>query len=216
MSLEIVNTIATIGTFIVIGATAVTAVIQLKHLRASNQLAGLLNVLSRVEDPVFNEWLDRAKALLKERLPDPAYRKSVFEVTYDRENNPWLNMCNSYEWVGSLIKHKLIPEEAFMDVYSSRILTAWETLQPVVAIVRRRGDPSIWENFEYLVVRSKLWEKNNPHGAYPQSTPRASIEDAWLDEDLDWLRPHPLWAPSRANGAAGDQMRAPATSRRTG
>ena len=209
MSLEIWNTVATIGTFVVIGATAVTAVIQLKHLRASNQLAGLLSVLSRVEDPIFNEWLDRSKAMLNERLPDPAYRRSIFENAYDREDNPWLNMCNSYEWVGSLIKHDLIPEEPFMDVYSGRILTAWEVLQPVVAIVRRRGDPSIWENFEYLVVRSKMWEKHNPQGAYPKRTPRAAVEDAWIDDDAVWLDSHVFGA-----SASGDGVR-PRTARAT-
>lgn len=192
MSLEILNTIATIGTFIVIGATAVTAVIQLRHLRASNQLSGLLNVLSRVEDPVFNEWLDRSRAFLRERLPDPDYRRAIFEAKYDRANNPWLNMCNSYEWVGSLVKHNLIPEEPFMDVYSNRILMAWNILQPVIAIVRRRGDPSFWENFEYLVVQAKVWENQNPHGAYPKDAPRLVIEDEWLDADAAWLNSHPL------------------------
>lgn len=209
MSLEIVNTVATIGTFIVIGATAVTAVIQLKHLRTSNQLSGLLSVLSRVEDPIFNEWLDRSKAMLDERLPDPEYRRSIFENSYDRENNPWLNMCNSYEWVGSLIKHDLIPEEPFMDVYSGRILTAWELLQPVIAIVRRRGDPSIWENFEYLVVRAKMWEKQNPLGAYPTHTPRAALEDAWIDQDSVWLDSHVLWANANSNGLRSATHNAP-------
>lgn len=184
MSLELLNTIGTIGTFLVIGATAITAVIQLRHLRASNQLAGLLNVLSRVEDPVFNEWLDRSRAMLHQNLPDPAFRRTLYEARYPREGNPWLNMCNSYEWVGSLIKHKLIPEEPFMDVYSARILTAWEVLEPVVAIVRRRGDPSIWENFEYLVARSKQWEKENPQGAYPKNVARVQMKDVWLQDDL--------------------------------
>lgn len=201
MSLEILNTIATIGTFVVIGATAVTAVIQLKHLRASNQLAGLLSVLSRVEDPIFNEWLDRSKAMLSERLPNPEYRRSIFENAYDRENNPWLNMCNSYEWVGSLIKHDLIPEEPFMDVYSGRILSAWDVLQPVVAIVRRRADPSIWENFEYLVVRAKMWERQNPLGAYPKHTPRASLDDVWIEQDSVWLDSHVLWTNPNTDGA---------------
>ncbi len=36
--LETVEAVAQIGTFLVIGATAVAAVIQLRHMRASNQL----------------------------------------------------------------------------------------------------------------------------------------------------------------------------------
>src|ERR1700730_4813464 len=110
----------------VIGATAVSAVIQLRHLRASNQLEGLLTVLARVEDPSFNAWVDGARRVLEENMPHPNYRGKIANLTYDRENNPWLNLANSYEWVGSLVKNGLIPEESFMDVYAFRILRAWE------------------------------------------------------------------------------------------
>ena len=57
MSLELLNTLASIGTFVVIGATAIAAVVQLRHMRANNQLEGLLDVLARVEDESFNKWL---------------------------------------------------------------------------------------------------------------------------------------------------------------
>jgi len=61
MSQEILSTAAAIGTFVVIAATAIAAVVQLRHLRAQNQLTGLLTVLARVEDPQFNEWVDAAR-----------------------------------------------------------------------------------------------------------------------------------------------------------
>jgi len=54
--LEVLSTTAAIGTFVVIAATAIAAVVQLRHLHASNQLTGLLTVLARVENPTFNEW----------------------------------------------------------------------------------------------------------------------------------------------------------------
>ena len=41
MSLELVNTLATLGTFLVIGATATAAIIQLRHMRGSNQIVAL-------------------------------------------------------------------------------------------------------------------------------------------------------------------------------
>lgn len=183
MLMEILNTVASIGTFVVIAATAIAAVVQLRHMRNNNQLTGLLDVLGRVEDPVFNEWLDRAKRIVPEQVQNPEFRKALTGGVFAREDNPWLNMMNSYEWVGSLIKHGLIPEEPFMDVYSARILSAWEVLEPVFAIARRRGDPSLWENFEYLVVRSREWEKNYPGGAYPKGVPRLKYRDAWLPAD---------------------------------
>ena len=41
MSLELASTLASIGTFIVITATAAAAIVQLRHLRSSNQIAAL-------------------------------------------------------------------------------------------------------------------------------------------------------------------------------
>jgi len=182
MSLELWSTIASIGTFVVIGATAVSAVIQLRHLRASNQLEGLLTVLARVEDPSFNAWVDGARHVLEENMPDPNYRGKIANLTYDRENNPWLNLANSYEWVGSLVKNGLIPEESFMDVYAFRILRAWELAEPVVAIIRRRV-PQVWENFEFLVVRAERFVALNPNGTYPKGVSRKEITDRWLMAD---------------------------------
>jgi hypothetical protein len=183
MSLEFWGTIANFGTFIVIGATAVTALIQLKHMRASNQLTGLLDVLSRVEDPLVNDYVDQAKRMLSENLPDPEYRRGITDGVFERRGNAWLNLLNSYEWVGSLIKHGLIPEEPFMDVYSSRLLSAWEIVEQVVALRRRCGDQSLWENFEYLVVRAREWERQFPEGAYPRGVQRLTIPDRYLAED---------------------------------
>ncbi|MDQ6933279.1 MAG: DUF4760 domain-containing protein [Candidatus Eremiobacteraeota bacterium] len=183
ISLEGLNAVASIGTFIVIGVTAIAALVQLRHLRANNQLTGLLDVLSRVEDPVFNGWFDRAQKILDENISKPEFRLQILHAQFPRENNPWLNMLNSYEWVGSLIKHGLIPEEAFMDVYSARILRAWDIIEPVFAITRRRGDRSMWENFEYLVVRARHWEQLYPRGAYPKGVPRLTYNDEWLAVD---------------------------------
>ena len=46
MSLELVNTLATCATFVVIAATAIAAIVQLRQLRASNQIVAF-NELSR-------------------------------------------------------------------------------------------------------------------------------------------------------------------------
>lgn len=184
MTLELWSTVASVGTFLVITATAVAAVAQLRHLRNSNQLNGLLNVLSRVEDPSFNEWVDEAGAVLAANLEDPAYRRNIVDGTFDRKNNPWLNLANSYEWVGSLIKHRLIPEETFMDVYSYRVLQAWNLVEDVVALRRQgAGSNAHWENFEYLVVRARAFSAKHPDGWYPRGTPRLRLSTKWLEAD---------------------------------
>jgi len=178
MSQEILSTAAAIGTFVVIAATAIAAVVQLRHLRAQNQLTGLLTVLARVEDPQFNEWVDAAREMVRSRMPDPAYRRAILDGTVERKNNPWLNLANSYDWVGSLVKHKLIPEESLLDVYSSRVIQSWDIVESIVPLVRKRA-PAVWENFEYLVVKAREWNAQHVEGAYPKGVPRLQIGVTW-------------------------------------
>ncbi len=179
MSQETLSTVATIGTFIVIAATAVAAVVQLRHLRAQNQLTGLLTVLSRVEDPQFNAWVDGARETIKSQMPDPTYRRAILDGTYPRKDNPWLNLANSYDWVGSLVKHNLIPEEALLDVYADRVIQAWDIMEGVLPLVRRRGGPAVWENFEYLVVQARKYTAQHPDGSYPRGVPRLKTDVTW-------------------------------------
>lgn len=174
MSIETVNTAAAVGTFIVIAATAIAAVIQLRHMRASNQLEGLLSVLARVEDANFNAWLTDTQRQLTVLLADEEYVRSVTENTFDR-SVAWLQLGNSYDWVGSLIKNRLIPVDAFLDVYSFRITQAWELMQPITVLARKNSSDAVWENFEYLYVKAQEWNKRHAHGNYPRHMPHAEL-----------------------------------------
>ena len=178
-SQETVSTIAAVGTFVVIAATAIAAIVQLRHLRAQNQLTGLLTVLARVEDPQFNEWVDSARELISSRISESAYRRAIMDGTFERRNKPWLNLANSYDWVGSLVKHNLIPEEALLDVYSWRVIQAWDIIEPIVPLVRNRGGAGVWENFEYLVIRARQWSAAHPQGAFAKGVDRLKIDVTW-------------------------------------
>jgi len=144
--LEILNTVAAIGTFVVIGTTAIAAVIQLRHMRASNQLEGLLTVLARVEDANFNRWLTETQHQIDDLLNDSDYVRSIIDNTFDR-SVAWLQLGNSYDWVGSLVKNRLIPIDAFLDVYNFRIIQAWELMEPITVLARFKTSDSVWENF---------------------------------------------------------------------
>src|SRR5579872_2628388 len=163
--LDIVNTIAAVGTFVVIAATAIAAIIQLRHLRASNQLQGLLDVIGRLEDEKIYEWFSETRRELPSLLEDPKYVRSVLEGTYDR-NVAWLQVGNRHERIGSLLKYKLIPEEAFLDVYSGVVIRTWDLMLPVTALLRSKNE-NVWENFEYMYVRAKAFDERYQHGNYP-------------------------------------------------
>jgi len=183
VSQEMLSTSAAIGTFIVIAATAIAAVVQLRHLRTSNQLTGLLNILGRSEDPQFSEWREASRKIANEALKDPAFRQSLEDGTFDRRNAPWLHLYNWYDYIGSLVKQGLVPEESIMDVFSWVMVHDWEDGLDIIAISRRRGGDGIWENFEFLVVRARRWLEVSGGGKYPPNVPRIRVEDRWLAVD---------------------------------
>ena len=172
--LEILNTVAGIGTFLVIAATALAALVQLRHMRVANQLEGLLSVLARVEDSNFNTWLTLTQQQLPVLMNDPAYLRSVVDNTFDR-SVAWLQLGNSYDWVGSLVKNRLIPEHAFLDVYCFRIIQAWELMTPIIVLARYNTSDAVWENFEYLYVRAQQWFARFPDGTYPKNLAHAKL-----------------------------------------
>lgn len=171
---EKLNTVAAVGTFIVIALTALAALIQLRHMRASNQLEGLLSVLARVEDANFNNWLTETKRQLPAMLADKAYLASIIDNTFDR-NVAWLQLGNSYDWVGSLVKNRLIPIDAFLDVYAFRIVEAWNLMKPITVLARHDVGNGVWENFEFLYIRGLEWTQKHQNGNYPRGVPRAPL-----------------------------------------
>lgn len=183
MSLELLSTIGSIGTFVVIAASAIAALVQLRHLRTSNQLTGLLNILGRSEDPQFSEWRQESKRIASELVNDPAFRASIENNTFDRREAPWLHLYNWYDYIGSLVKQGLVPAEAVLDCFALVLVTDWTDAQDLVAISRRNRGPGVWENFEYLVVCSRRWIEKNQGGSYPRNLPRIALEDRWLAID---------------------------------
>jgi len=183
MSLEVLSIAASIGTFVVIAATAIAAMVQLRHLRTSNQLTGLLNILGRTEDPIFAQWRDQTKKVAREKLSDPVFRRMLEDGDYDRRDAPWVHLYNWYDYVGSLVKQGLIPQESIMDVYSMVLVGDWKEGENIIAITRRKTGPGTWENFEYLAWLSTKWLEFHEGSIYPRNASRMPTEDKYVDED---------------------------------
>lgn len=183
MSVPERNTFIGMATLAVISIAAAAAVIQLRHLRRANELAGMLSVLHRVEDLDFQRWVDESRKVIASRMPDAAFRQSIVDGNFDRAENPCLSLANSYEWLGSLVRRGLIAEEMVMDLYGVRIIDAWNMLRPIIALRRRRDDlVGILENFEFLYVRAQNFRKTNPV-LYRHNVPHSEIKDDWAEAD---------------------------------
>ena len=183
MSLEWLNTFFLGATFVVIAATAVAALVQLRHIRDGNQITTLLNLFERrsgaefraVNNYVFFGELDR-------KLQDPEYRKQLARTPVDLNAHPEMQLLFSWEQLGAMMKLGWFSETAFMETAGAQAIVAWKKLNPVVAITRRERGPQIFDNFEYLASRAMLWEATHTRGTFPKETPHLAAIDPFPED----------------------------------
>lgn len=172
MTAETWSTIFAGCTFVVIAATAAAALIQLRHLRASNQLAGMMEINRMWHDPQIQAWFNFVRDDLPEKLQDPDFLAGLTGDQIDRRVHVELYVADYWEQIGGYVKHGLIDERSLLDLGSDAIVGFWEMLWPVTSIRREHSGPAIYENFEYLAVRSRQWTARWPNGTYPRGMPR--------------------------------------------
>ena len=185
MSLELVNTLATFGTFLVIAATAIAAVVQLRHARSSNQIAALSELRETMETPDFLAAQQFAAGALKARMQEPAFRYQYQEPTARTdETRPLIAKINAlgnfYEGMGLLKKTGLVDRGLVFELFSYQAISTWEELAPLAAIARRRLGDALWENFEYLAGLSQEYIERNPQGALPKNARRMPRDPSLL------------------------------------
>lgn len=171
MSFELINTAAAVGTFAVITATAIAASVQLRHLRLNNQLSGLQGVFEMLRDPSVREIMNFVRHDLAEHLKDERFRASLLEIPVDRRGHPEQYLCDMYNHIGSFVRSGLIDENIYLQSDWFNVILYWNLLADVIAIVRTNR-PYLYENFEYIAARARIWAANHPAGDYPTDTPR--------------------------------------------
>jgi hypothetical protein len=178
MPFEVINSVVGILTIVVIAVTAVAALKQIRHLRASNQLTGLLKILDIQQEPIFRESAHFARTELAEKMNDPKFRDDLESLTPDLMVHKELWLCGYFEQMGNYVKYDLIGEEAFLDQACDVVIMYWRLLSPAIEVVRRARGPSIFDNFEFLVARAERWVRKYPDGNYPRNMPRIALYTA--------------------------------------
>ncbi|MBV8459573.1 MAG: hypothetical protein JO009_01655, partial [Candidatus Eremiobacteraeota bacterium] len=97
------------------------------------------------------------------------------QVQGDRRTHPELEYLDFWESLGGFVKLGYFPEDLVMESGGPVAIAAWGKLAPVIAIIRSVRGPSIYDNFEFLVSRAKLWEARHPEGMFPRGTPRLPV-----------------------------------------
>jgi len=191
MPYEVLSAVSGVGTFLVIAATAVAAIMQLRHLRAGNQSSALLSIEERFDESQNIGAREIVRHELPAALSDHDFLTYLLEYpsgkhskevppAFIRLRRAAALVANTYETFGALVKHRVVPEDPFMDVYGSTVGMNWNLLEAFIAITRMgAGADTAWENFEYLVVRARQWNVRHAAGAYPKGVPRLPIDVTW-------------------------------------
>ena len=193
MPLDLINTFATFGTFLVIAGTAIAAIAQLRHARSSNQIETLAELRQEAASPEMATALRFVRFDLSEKLNDAAFRYQMTHPERLTEENAQLRVyisrvANYYEGMGALIRSGLADKNLLFDGSSTAlVLIMWKQLGPAIALARQSlGDPSIYENFEYLVVLAEDWKAAHPNGTYPAGMRRIDIRYPWSEADRQY------------------------------
>jgi hypothetical protein len=185
MSLEVLNTIGAVGTFLVIGATAIAAIVQLRHMRAANQLDAVLSLERDFRGPELQEAFRYVQRELPFKLRNPEYRAELEAIGFlDERTHLEVKACNWFNEMGTLVKNQLVTENAFMDLFSRLVINYWERLEPAIAVMRRRRGDVMYHDFEYLAIRARTWLQLHPHGTFPSGMQRTPLRDPWAGEDV--------------------------------
>jgi hypothetical protein len=188
MSAEMLTALATLGTVFVIGASAIAALIQLRHMRASNELEAVLALQHDFQAPDMQAALQYVQQHLPAKLEDDIYRRDLAAIGYiSVDRHPELLVCNWFTQMGTFLKHGLISESTLMDLYARLVRYYWTALAPVVAIMRRKRGDGQYSEFEYLALRANVWLAEYKGGAFPRGTIRPALPDPWrsIDQDLE-------------------------------
>lgn len=123
--------------------------------RECDEVGTLLKLYEMATSPRVRE----AQAWVLTELDAPDYetfdhKHPIGSVGWQRFNDA----CGIMELFGVLVKHGLVREEVFFDLFGG-IEQLWETVQTVIPGMRDALDLRLYENFELLYQRSKDWQK---------------------------------------------------------
>ncbi|MDQ6779833.1 MAG: hypothetical protein M3Z37_01590 [Candidatus Eremiobacteraeota bacterium] len=183
MSAEWLTAIGSIGTLVVIAATVITAVIQLRHMRGGNQIAALTEMRETIESDRFVNARERIREI-SSNIGDLQFRQRLMRDVLEPEHAAVIGYVgNVFETLGCFVKYGIIEKTIACDLWGGVAVQTWQRMLPIVAMRRRLFGPAIWENFEYFVVLGTNFWHRNQDGAFPKAVGRLEIPDDFLEAD---------------------------------
>jgi hypothetical protein len=179
MSPEWVAAFASLGTLIVIAASAIAALIQMRHMRSANQISLFTSYNAEFDSPEFTSAFAFVKADLPAHAFTPEELEGLVHGNWSGRLHDARTIANFFEDMGSFVRTGVLHQFIVCNLYASNVLEAWTAIAPVVFFLRnQRNQPAIWENFEYLAILAEDFIEQYPNGIYPRGLRRMPADDS--------------------------------------
>lgn len=183
MTADWLTAIATLGTFVVIAASAAAALMQIRHMRSGNAISLLTSYNNEFDTQEFQLAFAYVRSDLPVRLKDDAVLDALaLAPPFVGEFASIRTIANFFEDMGAFVLTGLLDEFIVCTLYSENVTSAWKSIAPVTALLRHKlGTPSIWENFEYLADRAQRFIQEHPEGLYPKNLKRLPVDGVLVE-----------------------------------
>ncbi|HEV2037357.1 MAG TPA: hypothetical protein VGQ96_02030, partial [Candidatus Eremiobacteraceae bacterium] len=133
---QVLNTVANIGTFLLLLASVIAAAVSLHHAASFNQISAVISLERELRTPEMQEAFRFVQSELPYKLHDAHFRAELEALGFiDARAHMEVNACNWFNAVGTLLKNNLVDENAWMDLFSRLVVAYWDRLEPVIAIM---------------------------------------------------------------------------------
>jgi len=157
MTAELIGAIGSIVSSIVVVVGVIVAIRQLRHLRASNEVAALNGLIERFEKPEVRASLRFIQTSLQERLRDEAFVAALGAHPIGEEARVILPGLYFWEALGAYVRMGAISERSVMRLWSQQVIDGWHHSADAIAAIRATQGAEILNSFEHLAARSTRW-----------------------------------------------------------
>lgn len=199
MSAEMLTAVASAATAVIIAATAIAAIVQLRHMRAGNAIEAILSFRGIIEDEQHRRATNMLRTGDLERaMRDSNFRRFLYRrlkqrpiadvpQSYTDLYDSATLMGNCYELIGGMIRNKVAPPDIFLPNYWWVVVSAWDRMADWVTLMRQySGSDGMYVDFEFLTVLSRQWGDKHPD-SYAHGYPRMPITDTYPLLEESWL-----------------------------
>jgi hypothetical protein len=183
LTLDLVGALAQVFTAIVISATAIAALVQLRHMRGSNQIATMARFETLDTSPEVEASKQFVLGELDQRMQDPVFRSDLEANSLRGDARKLLPVLNLFEQMGNYVRHGYIDRDFVLDQYSGQITTCWEKMKSALPYVRAAQGASVGVWFEYLAALSEEYFSEHRDSDYPNNVRRMRVDSTFFDAD---------------------------------